>query len=192
MSVDLKTLWDAATSKRIRLPRVNATVRPQDRERVQSTQDVVRDMLLAGKRFTYRDVERVTGSPKTAQRVEELRRGGMVIKSELAAHQRCAEYWMEQEDIETAKANLGVIMAAIAAARDWAIAACLVLGEGPNASTRHGNAAGRFQRLAQPSREWRSNSGTLLSLSPDTPAGEGFQNTYGKVGLGASWFGRAC
>lgn len=123
MSDDIKTLWDAATSKRIRLPRVNATVRPQDRERVQGTQEVVRDMLLAGGRITYRDVERRTGSPKTAQRVEELRKGGMVIKSEYAPHHRCAEYWMEREDIEAAKANLDAIMAAIARHRAEARAA---------------------------------------------------------------------
>ena len=123
MTNNITTLWDAATSKRLRLPRVNATVRPQDRERVQSTQDVVRDMLLDGQRFTYRDVERATGSPKCAQRIEELRKGGMVIKSEYAAHQRCAEYWMEQEDIKAAKANLDAIMAAIAAHRAEARAA---------------------------------------------------------------------
>lgn len=84
--------------------RVNSSVRPEDRERLLSNQDVIRGMLLDGLRFDWREVFRRTGYKSTVQRIEELRKQGMVIKSDINAN-RCADYWMLPEDIAAWKAS---------------------------------------------------------------------------------------
>jgi hypothetical protein len=85
-------------------PVVNHTVPLQDRAKKQYAMDVIREMLLAGKRFNYQDVQRITGSPATAQRINDLCDQGYVIKRDKSAvGNGVVDYWMEPEDIEVAR-----------------------------------------------------------------------------------------
>lgn len=85
-------------------PVVNHTVPLQDRAKKQYTLGVVRELLLAGKRFNYQDVERITGSPKAPQRINDLCKQGYVIKRDKSAvGNGVVDYWMEPEDIEVAR-----------------------------------------------------------------------------------------
>lgn len=86
--------------------RVNSTVPIQDRAKKQGTQDLIREMLLDGKRFNYLDVMRLTGSPSTAQRINELCDQGMPIKRDKSAvGNGIVDYWMLPEDIAAWKAS---------------------------------------------------------------------------------------
>ncbi len=88
-------------------PKVNHTVPLEDRPRKQRTMEVVCDLLLAGKRFNYQDVQRITGSPKTAQRINDLCEQGWNIKrAKSAVGNGVVDYWMEPEDIERVRSVL--------------------------------------------------------------------------------------
>lgn len=84
--------------------RVNSSVPREERARKQGTQDLIREMLLDGKRFNYLEIMRLTGSPATAQRINELCEQGYVIKRDKSAvGNGVVDYWMEPEDIEVAR-----------------------------------------------------------------------------------------
>jgi len=88
--------------------RVNASVPREERARKQGTQDLIREMLLAGKRFNYLEIMRLTGSPATAQRINELCDQGMTIKRDKSdAGRGIVDYWMLAEDIAAWKAANG-------------------------------------------------------------------------------------
>lgn len=88
-------------------PVVNHTVPLQDRAKKQGTLEVVCELLLSGKRFNYQDVQRLTGSPKTAQRINDLCEQGWNIKRDKSAvGNGVVDYWMEPEDIERARSVL--------------------------------------------------------------------------------------
>jgi hypothetical protein len=84
----------------------NATVGVLDRARVKSNLIEVAMLLLTGARIDCRIVRRETGSERCAARICELRlKHGWDIKSEFGVN-RLAEYWMEPDAIEAAKAIL--------------------------------------------------------------------------------------